>query len=105
MGVLSEGWPSLVEKYRRIGLDRFFDLMLVSAETGFLKTDPELFAEAGARFGLSPAQVLYADDWLPHVEMAVACGFQGVVVARREPPDATTVPWVKDLSGVEQLVS
>ncbi len=47
--------------YRR-GLDRHFDAVALSGETGFAKPDPRAFAIIANRLGVPPTSLVYIDD-------------------------------------------
>ena len=105
LGVLAEGWPSLSLQYERLGLRRFFDAFVISAEEARPKDDPLLFAVARERMRLPAAEILFIDDWPPHVDIAVKLGFQGAVVVHDLPPPATSLPLLPDLRAIESLLS
>jgi putative hydrolase of the HAD superfamily len=106
LGVLSEAWPSLELHYKRLGLRRFFNAFVVSSQLGRLKDDPLLFQTARERMALPASAILFVDDWSPHVQTAVRCGFGGAVVARTDnPPHMPEMRYVNDLLGVERLVA
>ena len=53
-----------------------------------------------------PAEaILFVDDWPPHVQTAVAAGFQGAVLDRNaEAPAIPSLTYLTDLHDVERLV-
>ncbi|HZD69183.1 MAG TPA: HAD-IA family hydrolase [Actinomycetes bacterium] len=103
LGVLAEGWPSLSVQYERMGLRRFFDAFVISAEEARPKDDPLLFAVARERMRLPAQEILFVDDWPPHVQTAVKLGFQGAVVVHDLPPPSTNLPLLPDLRAVEAM--
>jgi HAD superfamily hydrolase (TIGR01509 family) len=105
LGVLSESWPSLSFQYERLGLRRFFDAFVISAEEARLKDDPLLFAVARERMRLRAEEILFVDDWPPHVRTALALGFKGAVMARDGLPAVEDLSVVRDLLAVEALVA
>jgi len=105
LGVLADGWPSLSLHYERLGLRRFFDAFVISAEEARLKDDPLLFAVARERMRLPAEEILFVDDWPPHVHTAVRLGFQGAVMARDDLPVPVGVATVPDLLAVEAIVA
>jgi putative hydrolase of the HAD superfamily len=105
LGVLTENWPSVEIAYQRLGLRSLFHAFVISAQEARLKDDPELFAIAADRMGLPPGAMLFVDDWPPHVQTALAVGFQGAVLDRNA--EALAVPgltYLTDLHDVERLV-
>lgn len=106
LGVLADGWPSLSLHYERLDLRRFFDAFVISAEEARLKDDPLLFAVARERMRLPAEEILFVDDWPPHVHTAVRLGFQGAVMARDPETTATPgLPKVPDLLAIETMVT
>jgi putative hydrolase of the HAD superfamily len=106
LGVLTENWPSVETAYQQLGLRQLFDAFVISAQEGRLKDDPELFAIAAARMDLPAKAMLFVDDWPPHVQTAVAAGFQGAVLDRNaEAPAVPGLTYLTDLHDVERLVA
>jgi len=61
----------------RLGLTEYFDLVVVSADLGLLKPDPELFLETARRIELDPADILYVGDNLrADIEGAFGAGMR-----------------------------
>jgi hypothetical protein len=54
-----------------------------------------------------PAEVmLFVDDWPPHVQTALAVGFQGAVLDRNaDAPAIAGLTYLTDLHDVERLVT
>ena len=59
---------------RELGYAAIFDPIVISAEIGAAKPDPEFFRIALARIGLPAEQVLFVDDVLANVESARSVG-------------------------------
>ena len=67
------------EKLRFCGLDQFVDELVVSAEVGVSKPDPEIFRVAINRLGVSAQQtVMVGDSWAADVEGARAAGIRAI---------------------------
>jgi HAD superfamily hydrolase (TIGR01549 family) len=81
--------PSVVrEAMARDGLDRFFDVWAVSADVGFDKPDPRLFAHAVAEAGVESAAAAMVGDRLDYdVRPAREAGMHAVWMLRGEAPD------------------
>lgn len=73
--------------YERAGLRRWFDVFLISAREGRLKSDPEVSQIARRAFGIPVEEMLFVDDWPGHVRTAIKLGFQGVLMQRRWPKE------------------
>src|SRR5262245_29474881 len=55
-----------------------FDDVVVSAEVGMVKPEPEIFQLAAARLGVAPANCVFVDDWDVNVSAARAVGMSAV---------------------------
>jgi putative hydrolase of the HAD superfamily len=105
LGVLTEGWPSLLMKYERLGIASLFDAVVISSQEALLKDDPRLFEIASDRLRLPPRQLLYVDDWPPHVEKAMAAGFRGAVIAPGTTPTSSTGSRISRASAISRRAS
>jgi HAD superfamily hydrolase (TIGR01509 family) len=56
-----------------------FDDVVVSAEVGMAKPDPEVFRLAAHRLGLAPAECVFVDDWDVNVGAAREVGMAAVL--------------------------
>ena len=78
LSVLSNADGTLRDRLEREGLHRLFDDIVVSAEVGMAKPEPEMFHLALERLGLAPANCVFVDDWDLNVDAARAIGMVGV---------------------------
>ena len=86
-GVISNGWPDLRENLRtRWGITETFDTIVVSAEAGVMKPDPQIYWLALERLNLQPAQAVFVDDFIDNVEGARRVGM--LAVHFRDPQQA-----------------
>ncbi|HTT25396.1 MAG TPA: HAD family hydrolase [Thermoplasmata archaeon] len=95
----------------RLGVQRFFPVVVSSGTEGVRKPDPEIFRRAVQRIGVRPEEAVYVGD-LPHTDAkgAAAAGLHGLWLHRYgwgfgdDPPEITSlteVPnWVKQFNGV-----
>ena len=72
----SETWPLARAQFPFLDS---FDGVLVSAEVGLIKPDPEIFRMLCARFGVTPERSVFIDDVERNVVAARALGFYGIV--------------------------
>lgn len=90
VGVVTNG--PLVQQHRKLdvaGIRPLLDTVLVSSEEGVQKPDPEIFARAAARLGLSPRQCVFVGDHpINDIEGACAAGMSAVFIATRTPDPA-----------------
>lgn len=78
--ILSNADISLRDRLKsELGLDSYFDDIVVSAEVGMAKPRPEVFRLAADRLGLPPEACVFVDDWDKNVEAARAVGMQAVL--------------------------
>jgi epoxide hydrolase-like predicted phosphatase len=59
-GLVSNSWG--VSRYDRVLLGELFDGVVISAEVGVRKPDPEIYAMGARAVGLAPAECAYVDD-------------------------------------------
>jgi HAD superfamily hydrolase (TIGR01549 family) len=91
LGIIANQPSAVREAMSRDGLDRFFDVWAVSADVGFDKPDPRLFAHAVAEAGVDPARAAMVGDRLDYdVRPAREAGMRAVWVLRGEAPDDPT---------------
>jgi putative hydrolase of the HAD superfamily len=62
----------------RFGLDREVDQIIVSAEEGLHKPQPEFFLLAARRLDIAPSEALFVDDEARYVAAAEAVGMRGI---------------------------
>ncbi|HLZ69417.1 MAG TPA: HAD-IA family hydrolase [Dehalococcoidia bacterium] len=104
LGLISNAWPSLEGKYRRLGLRDCFDSFVISACAGCLKPDAAIFELAAREIGLPPRQLLFVDDEPEYVDGARAAGLGAVLIARDGPPVSYGGAWLSALGEVERLL-
>lgn len=73
-GLLSNSWGR--GGYPRDLLAEVFDDVVISAEVGLRKPDPEIFHLAARRLAVSPASCIFVDDHGGHLEAAAAVGMR-----------------------------
>lgn len=85
LAVVSNWDARLVPLLERLGLTAYFDAVLISAEVGFAKPSPEIFAAAVARLGAVPGAVLHVgDNAREDVAGARGAGLAAVRIDRRQ---------------------
>lgn len=62
LGVLSNFDSRLANIFRGHGLDRWFEVMVISSQVGADKPHPEIFRHAAGRAGLHPSDCLHVGD-------------------------------------------
>lgn len=83
LGIVSNWDERLRPLLRSLGLDRYFEAIIVSCEAGACKPAPELFTRACAALGSAPEQTLHVgDDARRDGRGARAAGLQAVRLRR-----------------------
>jgi putative hydrolase of the HAD superfamily len=76
LAVVANWDSSLHEHLDRLGLDRYFDAVVTSAEAGAAKPDPEIFLTALRRLDVEPARALHVGDEPIDERGALAAGMR-----------------------------
>jgi putative hydrolase of the HAD superfamily len=104
LAVVSNWDVSLHDVLERTGLAPRFDAVVVSAEIGAAKPDPEPFRRALAALGAEPGDALHAGDRMAEdVEGARAAGVMPVLVDRSGEAQADGVAVIPTLDGLLRL--
>jgi putative hydrolase of the HAD superfamily len=78
--LLSNAWSAARQDFsQRHGLDQLSDTMLISAELGLAKPDPEIFRVAAAKLGQRPEDGLFIDDSPAYADGARRAGLRAIV--------------------------
>jgi putative hydrolase of the HAD superfamily len=56
--------PAVAQILTRVGIEHFFDAILISGHLGIRKPHPSVFAELMRRLGLAPAEIMFIGDEL-----------------------------------------
>ncbi|MCH8474105.1 MAG: HAD-IA family hydrolase [Opitutales bacterium] len=82
LGILSNWDGRLRPLLRRLGLDRYFRDLFISAEIGYEKPDKEAFRSCEERFALPPQTFLHIGDSRKHdFDAAQKAGWQSLLLA------------------------
>lgn len=85
VAALSNGWSNdRHECETRMGLSRFFDVMVFSGEEGIAKPAPEIYERTLHRLRADPAETVFFDDRIENVSAAKALGLVAVHVTTPE---------------------
>lgn len=83
LGVISNWDERLRPLLRRLDLEKYFDVVVVSCEVGLPKPAPEIFRRATGQLGAMPANILHiGDSRKEDAEGARAAGFQSLLLSR-----------------------
>ena len=94
-GLVSNSWST--SHYDRKLLTELFDTVVISAEVGLHKPEPEIYRLAAERLEVEPAQCLFVDDLKENCEGAEAFGM--TAIRHRAAPE--TIARLTELTGVE----
>jgi putative hydrolase of the HAD superfamily len=80
-GLLSNSWGG---EYPREMFAELFDAVVISAEVGMRKPEPQIFRHAAELLGLEPAECIFIDDVPANIAAAELVGFTGVLHSQAE---------------------
>ena len=93
-GLVSNSWSTA--HYDRKLLAELFDAVVISAEVGLHKPQPEIYLLAAERLEVEPAECLFVDDLRENCDGAEAVGM--TAIRHREP--AETIARLTELTGL-----
>jgi epoxide hydrolase-like predicted phosphatase len=93
-GLISNSWSTA--HYDRDLLSELFDTVVISAEVGLHKPQPEIYRLAAERLGVDTAQCLFVDDLRENCQGAEAVGMTAIL--HRDA--AETIARLRELTGV-----
>jgi epoxide hydrolase-like predicted phosphatase len=93
-GLISNSWSTA--HYDRKLLAELFDTVVISAEVGLHKPQPEIYRLAADRLGVEPADCVFVDDLRENCEGAEAVGM--TAVRHRNAPE--TIAKLAELTGL-----
>ncbi len=93
-GLVSNSWSTA--HYDRDLLAELFDAVVISAEVGLHKPQPEIYLLAAERLEVEPAQCLFVDDLRENCDGAEAVGM--TAIRHREPTE--TIARLTELTGL-----
>jgi epoxide hydrolase-like predicted phosphatase len=100
-GLISNAWGDLRDFIVREKFDDAFDKMIISAEVGAMKPEPEIFQIALEQFGVKPKEAVFVDDVSINIEGCEKVGMKGIHFRDAE----TTLQQLKELLSTGRLRS
>ena len=82
--LISNAWSGLRTFITRQKIDDVFDAMVISAEVGLIKPDPQIYRLALAKLGARPEESVFIDDVPANVAAARSIGMTGIDFAQPE---------------------
>ena len=83
-GLLSNSWG--LGGYPRERFEELFDVVVISAEVGMRKPQPEIFRFTTDKLGVDPSRCVFVDDHPGHLKAAIAEGM--TTVLHRNPAES-----------------
>ncbi len=99
VALLSNSWGNT---YPRDRIDAVFDLVVISAEVGMRKPNPDIFAHALDLLGVRPERVVFVDDAEPNTDGAARLGMHTVL---HTDPDNTRKKLARLVPALEAHIS
>lgn len=84
VGLISNAWSGLRAVISSQNFGDVFDEMIISAEVGMMKPDPQIYRLALGKMGVPPAESVFVDDVLINVEAARSVGMAAIQFTQRE---------------------
>ena len=100
LGIVSDAWPSLHNKFVSLGIRHYFNSFTISAEAGCSKPDEMIYRKAIDETGIDPDLLLFVDDDPDNVKAAVKLGMNGIVMLRHGEDAIREVPFVHNLHDI-----
>ena len=80
--------PHVHSVLNKLGLTHFFDSVVISAEVGVKKPDPQIFDSALEQTGMKPKEIIYVGDTADDTEAARAAGIVPLLIQRENKGNA-----------------
>jgi putative hydrolase of the HAD superfamily len=77
-GLISNAWSDLRDFIVREKMDDAFEHIIISAEVGVAKPEPEIFRIALEQAGVSPNEAVFVDDFYTNIEGCEKVGIRGI---------------------------
>ena len=106
LGLVSDAqWVFSEAEIRFLGLDRYFETMVLSSRYFVRKPAPQIYSHALRALSLQPSQALYVgNDPLRDVPGPQAIGMPVAIIHREGPPPQTKLPVLNNLQEIQDLI-
>ena len=84
IGLLSNNSSQKGKQIRKMGLDKFFDVMLISEEVGISKPHPKSYKLFCDRLGVKPREMIFVDDTQYNLDILSELGIYSVLFTTLE---------------------
>ena len=83
-GLLSNAWSGARDMFvNRFACYRYVDSVVISAEEGVAKPDPEIYRICLRRMGVAADETVFVDDFARNIEAANRLGMRGILFSSR----------------------
>lgn len=83
-GLLSNAWSGARDTFiNRFACYRYVDSVVISAEEGVAKPDPEIYRICLRRMGVTAEETAFVDDFARNIEAANRLGMRGILFSSR----------------------
>ncbi len=105
IGLISNWDRRLAGLFAGLGLDRYLDAIVSSAEVGLHKPDPRIFELACQRLGVVPSEAAHVGDHhYADILGAESVGMTAVLIDRHDGAEPTYRRFIRTLDGIEDLI-
>jgi putative hydrolase of the HAD superfamily len=106
LGLVSDAqWVFSEPEIRFLGLERYFDAVVLSSRYYVSKPAPQIYSHALRAMKLAPAQALYVgNDLSKDVPGPQAIGMPVILIQREGPAPLTKVPVIRNLIEIPQVI-
>jgi epoxide hydrolase-like predicted phosphatase len=98
-GLISNNWSDLRDYLVREKIIDAFDHIIISAEVGVAKPEPEIFQIALEQAGVQPDEALFVDDFYANIEGCEKVGMMGILFKDSQ----SAIQQLKELLSTGQL--
>ena len=91
-------------RYRQFGIRHLFDPLIISAQEGCMKPDPEIYHTAIEKLGVPAEEILFVDDMPENVRTSHKLSMCGVVIDREATERETGLDYISNLYEIEGLI-
>lgn len=105
IGLISNWDRRLAGLFVGLGLDRYLDAIISSAEVGLHKPDPRIFELACRRLGVEPSEAAHiGDHHYADILGAESVGMTAVLIDRHDGAEPTYGRFIRTLDGIEDVI-
>ncbi len=106
LGLVSDAqWVFSEPEIRFLGLERYFDAVVLSSRYYVSKPAPQIYSHALKAMKLAPGQALYVgNDLMKDVPGPQAIGMPVILIHREDCPPPTQVPTIHNLQQIPQVI-